>query len=161
MTDRKRRRRPLTLVDELEKSGAIIPPIGADLRKLHSKLQRLKWEGPFSDRELKYLNFVFNVVMAWPVRDGARRIYQRNQWIAEECAYYKARGYSAARKKTAELWGESVRTVDRARRQHPMSYDGPIKPDPEWLDFFEAARAAYGSPATKSKYRIRPGHKLH
>ena len=117
MTARKRPR-PLTLLDELEKSGAIIPPIGADLRKLYSKLQKRKWEWPFSPREIKYLNFVFTVVMAWPVRTGARKIYERNLWIAEECAYYKARGYGAARKKTAQLWGESERTVDRARRQH-------------------------------------------
>lgn len=157
----KKRRRPHTLLDELERTGAIIPPIAEDLRKLHSKLQRQKWEGPFSENEIKSLNFVFNAVMTWPVRSSSLRIYERNRWIAEECAYYKARGDSAARKRTADLWGESVRTVDRARRQHPMSYDAPIKPNADTLDFFEAARGVLGSPSAKSKFRERVGHKLH
>lgn len=146
---KRKRRPPRTLLDKLEAEGYFQEAVVDELRKIKER-HKTGWKEQLSDDERKYLTFVFTALF-WPSNPKARRAHERYVWISEECEYYRARGDFNARKRTADLWGESVRTVDRAREQHPVHYPGLIKADPEWTQFFEAARRAYGNKLARFK----------
>jgi hypothetical protein len=146
---RRVRRKPHSVLDQLESDGVVDGLTVENLRQLASPKRK---PGPLSDREVLDLRMLLHAVMQ-PARADTRRANERDYALASRRAYFESIGEDAATLRTAQEWGVSRRTVTNAALKFRIDMKRDSTRVPELSKSLKAAREQIRKPRVGNKGR--------
>jgi hypothetical protein len=144
-------RGPSSLLERLVVEGVIDSCIADELNTLFRNLPTKRCSADVTHAEFNLLAYLLTAVMG-PKCPSSRRAHERDLWIAYELAYYKSLGDPAAASKIADMWGVTVRTVERAAVRFPMQLPATNRRSATLREQFKAARVAFVNPEKKPRH---------